>query len=109
MKLEDWQIRVLNGLDQLHKSSTLGNSNIIPASSETPSLLKLGPGSTTTIPDGLLSYSILNDGLTDILVDGVIVEPGIIIERTKLNPLGNLIGCSVNTQLSSVLIEKISG
>jgi hypothetical protein len=103
--------KLLLAIDVKKLFSSVDVSESVPSSeriNETPYFFNLVPSSTHTIPDGLIAYSVWNYGNTDILIDSVPLKPGMILEIKQDLSIGNLIGCTVDTQLSEAyVIHKV--
>lgn len=107
MRQEEFQHRVLLGLDHLDRAIKQIMGNEIVPQNDTPIYDNIGPGTVEVIPSGLKAYSIMNDGDTDILVNGAALKPGMIVEAEIKSLKGTLIGTTVDTQLSTAFIMKI--
>jgi hypothetical protein len=106
--MEDFEKRVLYGLEHLDSAikQIVGTEPV--SQNDTPVYVAVGPGNTEVIPNGLKAYSIMNDGDSDILLNGVALKPGMVVSPEVKSIKGVLIGTTVQTQLSSAFIVKIA-
>ena len=108
-----WQHKVLIGLQQMSDKTTVTDNllttlvGMLTPSSRATTYTAVAPGVTSTIAAGFRAYSITNAGVTDALVNGVVLPSGITLEFEAGGIDDTLGSISYNSQLTTLAITTV--